>query len=168
MSSCDRRAALAALGLALLAPGCFRPMLAEGGAGAELRGRIALPRGDGRSHYYLRRRLESRLGTPRDPDLTLEVRMRMQERGLAIAPDDAITRVTLTAIADWRLLRRGVPEPVFAETALSESGYNATGSLYAAEVTRRDIERRLAEDVAEQISRSILARADAVPGPGAS
>ena len=41
-----------------------------------------------------------------------------------------------------------------------QSGYNATGSLYATRQVRRDIERRLARDLGERIARVILARAD--------
>ena len=168
MSWSDRRGVLAGLGAAALLPGCFRPMLAESEAAAALRGRIDLPDGRGRTSYHLRRRLESLLGTPRQPDHRLEVDLDFRERGLAISEDDSITRVTLTGTANWRLFRRGESGPVLAGREVSESGYNATGSLYAAQITRRDIERRLARDLAERVSRGILARADRVLERGAS
>lgn len=162
MSWSDRRGVLAGLAAMALLPGCFRPMLAETGGARGLRGRIDLPPVRGRTGYHLREQLESRLGAPRDPDLRLEVDYELRERGLAIAPGDAVTRITLTATAAWRLRARGREEPILADTVLSEAGYNATGSLYAAQSTRRDVERRLAEDVAERIARGILARADTV------
>jgi len=163
-----RRGVIAGLGAMLVLPGCLRPMLAEDGAAADLRGRVALPRIRGREGYLLRKQLERRLGEPKDPDYRLEVSLAFRERGLAISPNEAITRITLIATADWRLFRQGVAEPVLERQELSESGYNATGSLYAAEIARRDIERRLAEDLADRISRVVLARADMVLAGGAS
>lgn len=159
MSSSDRRAVLAGLGVLALG-GCFRPMLREDEAARSLRHRIALPQVDGRFGHYLVRSLEDRLGEPMDPDFRLEVATEIDERGLAIAQDDAVTRVSLLASASWSLWRRGVAEPVIVDVAVSQSGYSATGSLFATRVTRRDIEERLARDLGQRIARAILARAD--------
>ena len=156
------RRALLGLSLAGLAGGCFRPMLAERAPARALDGRIALPVMSGRTGYHLTRRLEDRLGTPRSPDYRLEVDLALRTRGLAIAQDRAITRRTVTATARWRLVRPGRDAPVLAGTELAESGYNETGALYATRVTARDIERRLAEEVAERIARTIQARAGTV------
>lgn len=156
-----RRALLAAL-VALPAAGCFRPMLAERGEARALDGRIALPRIDGRQGYYLTRRLEDRLGRPGRPDYRLAVRLDFRTRGLAITRKSAITRRTVTATAEWRLIPDGADEPVLQGRELAESGYNETGALYATTVTARDVERRLAEELAERIARSIQARAERV------
>lgn len=157
----SRRGALA-LGLAGLVSGCFRPMLAETGEAAALRGRIAMPNVRGRETYHLRRTLEERLGTPREPDYRLEVELAFRERGLAISQDASVTRRTIIATANWRLLRRGADAPVLSSREIAQAGYNETGALYATDVAARDIERRLSRDLAERISRDILARADTV------
>jgi len=165
MSSSDRRTLIAGAlsGGALMAlSGCFRPMLAESSDASRLRGRVALPGIAGRRGYQLTRQLERRLGRPQNPDHRLEVDLAFDDRGLAIAPDDAVTRITITATAAWRLYRRGETTPVLVAREVSEAGYNATGSLYAGEIARRDIEDRLARDLGERIARTVLARADTV------
>ena len=161
MWSSERRTLLA--GLAVLALGaCFRPMLREDAAARSLRHRIALPEVDGRFEHYLVRSLEDRLGTAADPEFRLEVATELTEQGLAVAQDNAVTRISLLAEAEWALWRRGVAEPVLNDTAVSQSGYSATGSLFATRITRRDIEERLARDLGERIARAIFARADEI------
>ena len=159
MWSSERRAVLAGLG-ALALGGCFRPMLREDSAARSLRHRVALPEIDGRFDYYLVRSLEDRLGEPVDPEFRLEVVTEFDERGLAIAQDDAVTRISLVAEAAWSLWRKGEAEPLVTDVAVSQSGYSATASLFATRMTRRDIEERLARDLGERIARSIFARAD--------
>ena len=158
MWSSERRALLAGLA-ALALGGCFRPMLREDSDARLLRHRIALPDIDGRFEYYLVRSLEDRLGEPDDPEFRLEVVTKFDERGLAIAQDDAVTRISLVAEASWSLWRRGVAEPLIRDVAISQSGYSATASLFATRMTRRDIEERLARDLGERIARAIFARA---------
>lgn len=135
-------------------------MLAETGAAAGLLGRIALPEADDRFSYYLNRTLAERLGTPRAPDFRLEVASRLERDRLAITEDDAVTRISLTAIADWALYRAEDTKPVISGQAVSDSGYNSTASLFATREVRRDVERRLARDLGERIALKILARAD--------
>lgn len=162
MSFSNRRAMLALLGASVLA-GCFRPMLREGSAARDLRNRISLPGVSGHFGYYLHQSLQERLGKPVDPEYRLEIRTNLQSQGLAIAKDDAITRHALTARAEWRLWRLGEDKPVLNGSAMSQSGYSATGSLFATRIARRDIEERLARDLGERVARSILARADEIP-----
>lgn len=159
----DRRMVLAGLG-AMALGGCFQPMLREESGARSLRHRVAFPQVDRRFDHYLVRSLEDRLGEPVDPDFRLEIATEIDRQGLAIAQDDAVTRISLVARADWRLWRNGIAEPVIQDVAISQSGYSATGSLFAARMTRRDIEERLARDLGERISRSILARAAELVG----
>ena len=163
--SWSRRALLTGA-LPLLAAGCFRPMLAEDSGTAELRGRIALPAVDGALGYHLVRRLEERLGRPADPEFRLTVAVATRDRGLAITQDNSVTRRRISATADWRLIRTGAAEPVLSGSEVTRSGYNATASLYATRTAARVAEERLAQDLAERISRSILARADSIAGAG--
>lgn len=162
MSSCDRRRVLALGtlgGLSLLLGGCFRPMLAEGGDAAALRGRIAFPPTRDRFGFYLQDSLEERLGKPETPDYRLEITTNFSESGLLVAQDNTITRLRLQAVSDFRLYRESETEPVLADRIITESGYDSTASLYASRTTRKDIERRLARDLGERIARRIQAQA---------
>lgn len=155
MSWC-RRSVLGLAALPLAA--CFRPMLAKDGAASALHGRVGLPAIDGRFGYYLVKSLEDRLGESSDPVWQLSVSTRIGERGFAVAQDNSVTRITLTATADWRLSRDG--KAVLADKVTTQSGYNATTSLFATRQARQDIERRLARDLGERIARTVLARAE--------
>lgn len=159
MSLSDRRLVLGGLfvgGFALT--GCLRPMLAKDGSAAALRHRIALPKVDDRFDYFLGKALADRLGSPRNPEYRLDVQTAVSEQGLAIAQDNSVTRVTLLAQASWSLWRDGSPGPVLSNSLEVQSGYSATTSLYATRQARLDIERRLARELGERISRSILAQ----------
>ena len=152
-----RAGALAAvLGLG----GCFRPMLAEDAPGRALRGLVALPELDSRFGYYLRQGLEDRLGAAEAPRWRLEIDAVLNEDDLAITPDSAITRKSLTARAEYRLVPVGGGAPVLEGSVMSQSGYNATGSLYATRAVARDTEERLARDLGLRIGRRVLAAAE--------
>ncbi|MEM6944248.1 MAG: hypothetical protein AAF565_10915 [Pseudomonadota bacterium] len=109
---------------------------------------------------------EDRLGKPSEPRYRLEVNTRIRERGLLVAQDNAVTRLQLNAIAVMRLFRSGSVEPVMEEVLVSEAGFDQTASLYASRTTRRDIEERLARDLAERISRRVLAAAGRLEATG--
>ena len=133
-------------------------MLAEGGASHGLRGKVTFPEIDGRFSYFLVESLEDRFGKPDGPTYELAIQSNVTERGLAVAQDNSVTRITLTATATWQLMLDG--KPVLSDKALSQSGYNATSSLFATRQIRLDIERRLARDLGERIARVVLARAE--------
>ena len=167
MSWLDRRRLLA---LTLMSPAavtlsaCFQPMLAEGEISRNLRGRIALPSIDGRFGYFLSRSLEDRLGEAESVDWVLSVDPHISRQGLAVAQDNSVTRVTLFARADWQLRKRSTGAVVLSDQAFSQSGYNATTSLFATRQTEQDIERRLARDIGERIARRIYANAKRLEG----
>ncbi|MEO1531322.1 MAG: hypothetical protein AAFU72_04055, partial [Pseudomonadota bacterium] len=79
MSSSEQRTRRSVLGLAALGlatpmlSGCFRPMLAEGSAANELRGRVALPTVGGRLGFVMNETFENRLGRPGQTTYRLEV-----------------------------------------------------------------------------------------------
>lgn len=161
----------AGLALAAAAPllaGCFRPMLAEGGAAGGLQGRVALPEPRDRFSYHLNRSLAERLGEPTVPDYRLELKTALERESLAITQDDAVTRISLTAVAEWALYRAGETAPVLSARTVTQSGYNSTASLFATREARRDIENRLARDLGERIARQILARAGEIAAPAGS
>lgn len=166
MSLSDRRrllrGLLAGAGLIGLLGGCFRPMLAENTKASSIRGRIALPDPDDRLGYHLYQSLEARLGRPGTTDFTLTVGVRTRSRGFAVAQDDSVTRISVRATASWALFADGKAQPVLKSRAVTESGYNATDSLFATRQAEIDVERRLARDLGERISRVILANAQAL------
>ncbi|MHA1528159.1 MAG: hypothetical protein ACTSVG_04000 [Alphaproteobacteria bacterium] len=144
--------------------GCFRPMLAADSPSAALIGRVRLPEFDDRFGFYLNDSLRDRLGRVATEDFRLEVETRIERRDLAIAQDNAVTRISLTAIASWALYPAGGSwpaqrAPVMQGRAVSQSGYNSTASLFATRAAKLDIERRLARDLGERIARSLLAKA---------
>ena len=161
MSWSDRRTFLGAGALVATVglTGCFRPMLAEDSSARTLRGLVALPEFDSRFGYYLRRALEDRLGAPQATRWRLEVDAVLNEDDLAITPDSAITRKSLTARADYRLVPVGGGAPLLEDSVISQSGYNATGSLYATRAIALETEERLARDLGLRIARRVLAAA---------
>lgn len=167
MSLSDRRKFLrcsATFGGTLVLAGCFRPMLAEDGDQAGLRGRIAMPKIDGRFGYFLSKSLEDRLGETTQAEWVLEVNSNITRRGLAVAQNNSVTRITLQANTNWVLRKRSTGAVVLSDTTTSQSGFNATASLFAARQTEQDVERRLARDIGERISRRIYAQAGALEG----
>ncbi|MCH8168138.1 MAG: hypothetical protein IIC03_09450 [Proteobacteria bacterium] len=171
----SRRRAVAQLGarlllgglLAGLAGGCLRPMLAADSPSSALIGRVRLPEFDDRFGFYLNASLRDRLGRAAAEDFRLEVETRIERADLAIAQDNAVTRISLTATADWALYPAGgaapAPRgPILQGRAVSQSGYNSTASLFATRAAKLDIERRLARDLGERIARSLLARAGGI------
>jgi LPS-assembly lipoprotein len=153
---------------ALAAGGCgFRPLYGEGSPAAALLGRIAvgsITRGTlpDRMGFHLRDALVRRLGVARDAGWRLDLRLGIEEAGLAITPDNATTRFSLTAVAAWDLIPAGSAAPVLSGEAESFSAYSATATVYATRIAARDAERRLAEDLAQRIVVQIAARADAL------
>jgi len=139
-------------------------MLAEGSPSEAMIGRVRLPEFDDRFGYYLNDSLRDRLGRPRSEDFRLEVKTRIERSNLAIARDNAVTRISLTAIADWALYSIEGTEPLFKDRSVSQSGYNSTASLFATRAAKQDIERRLARDLGERIARALLARAADLSG----
>ncbi|MFK7941720.1 MAG: hypothetical protein AB8B85_02220 [Paracoccaceae bacterium] len=154
--SWSRRSLIGLAALPLAA--CFRPMLAENSPSAGLRGQVGFPAIDGRFDYFMVQSLEDQLGKPASPVYELAITTAVTTKGIAVAQDNSVTRVTLTAIANWKLLRDG--KPILVDTARTQSGYNATSSLFATRQIKLDIERRLARDLGERIARVVLARAE--------
>lgn len=148
--------------LAGLTQGCFRPMLAEDTPSGALIGRIEYPDFNDRFGYHLNQSLRDRLGETEIADYRLEIRTDFRRDDLAISQDNAITRISLTAIATWELYRAGEPTPVLRDQVVSQSGYNSTASLFATREAKRDIERRLAVDLGERIARRVLAQAEQI------
>lgn len=168
-SPSSRRAVLMGLGSSLLIlPGCLKPMLAKDAGGSAIRTKVRFPDYQGRFGYFLDQSLRSRLGAPDQPQYRLEIQTQVSETGLAIAQDNSVTRITMSAQASWQLWPVGGAEgdPLLSDSMTVQSGYSATTSLFATRQTRLDIERRLAREVGQRIARTIQARADQVLSQG--
>jgi hypothetical protein len=75
-----------------------------------------------------------------------------------------VTRISLTATADWALYRIGEAAPIIKDRTVSQSSYNSTASMFATRETKLDVERRIARDLGERIARTIQARAGQLAG----
>ena len=139
-------------------------MLASDGPAAALRERIAFPEVRDRFGYFLDESLVARLGRSTSPEYRLDLSTTISERGIAVAQDNSVTRVTLVVNSDWSLRRLSDNQSVMESDVSLSSGYSATTSLFATRQTKRDVERRLARDLGERIARVILARASELPG----
>ncbi|MEM6661000.1 MAG: hypothetical protein AAF666_02375 [Pseudomonadota bacterium] len=138
-------------------------MLAEDGPSGRVIGRIAFPEVGDRFGYFLDQSLAARLGRPNDPKYRLDVISKTSQRGLAVAQDSSVTRITLIVDAGWTLRRLSDNAPVMSNDVRLQSGYSATTSLFATRQTKLDIERRLARELGERIARTVIARAAEVP-----
>ena len=161
MSSSDRRTLLAgvSVGFAALVSGCgFEPIHGEGGVASNLTGKVALGPVVGRIGYYMRQSLERSLGDagPSAP-FVLEVTTAVEEEGLAITRTNDVTRFNYRAEAAFALRDRATGKVMLKDKVESFSAYNATASVYATRVNRRDIERRVAIDLGDRIFRRLAA-----------
>ena len=106
---------------------------------------------------------ERGIGEGGTPVFRIDANVTLDERGLAITPDNATTRYNLTGRAHWSLVPTGKAAPVMSGVAESYTAYSATASVYATRVAQRDAEARLARALAERILTQIAARAGEVP-----
>jgi LPS-assembly lipoprotein len=159
-----RRSALSGA-LALALAGCgFRPLYGTGGGGAALQGGVALDGLSGRVGYHFRQAMRGRVGDAgAEPAWTLSVAIDLDEEGLAITPDDDITRISLTGTARWTLRDRAAGGEALAGVVRSTSAYNTTGTPFATRVAAEDAERRVAADLAERVFAQIAARVSRPP-----
>lgn len=165
MSWSDRRQFLCLLpAVAAMAACGFTPVYGPGTPVTQLRGRIQLPVFDTRLGFDMFERLEQRLGPTNNPLFSLHLETTVNEQGLAISQDNAITRYNLRAESSYGLIRMSDNTQVFAAIARAFTAYSATASVYATRVAARDAERRIAISLADQIATRIaVAAADFMP-----
>jgi LPS-assembly lipoprotein len=150
--------------LALGAAGCgFRPIHGGGGAAAGSDADVAadmaatrialIPE---RFGQYIRRALQQRLGHgpggPTDARWELLVGPSQSGEATGIQRDGAATRVRIIATANWTLLRLTPQETVANGFERVLDAYNIQGAqLFAADSSRDAMERRLAEQLADEV-----------------
>ncbi len=149
--------------LALGAAGCgFRPVYGPGGGAAAEDAAIArelaamrVPVIPERFGQLMRRRLEQRLTTASDPvpaKWELQVAPVVQADALGVLRTGEATRVRYIATANWSLVRLTPRETVANGFERAVDAYNIERSqFFAADSSREAAERRLADQLAEEV-----------------
>ena len=166
--SCFRRGLVAALALGL--PGCgfrplYAPITAADGSEGDLRDELAAVRiGDlyDRSGQLLRRDLQRRFEGSR-PGMAaryaLQVSVSYGSEVLGYRRDGAITRLRTTATGRWTLSTLAVPPVQIAASAIpyrTLDSFNIPDlQFFAADSARDAMERRLVEQLSEEIYRQV-------------
>ena len=163
MSSCSRRALLAALsGLALAGCG-FAPAYAPGGPAARLRGAVLVDAPTGRPGYLLTRHIEARLERGAPGRFGLSYTIEIEEDAVAISADNVITRYNILGDVAYALRDLDDSQVLLSGDVSSFVGYSASGSTVATQAARRDAEARLMRILADQILTRLTAEADRLP-----
>jgi len=158
-----RRRALLPLGLALLLPGCgFQPLYASGADGtpspaqADLAA-ITIGLIPERSGQLLRQALQDRfersgVGVAHRYDLSIAYAI--GQEGIGIQPDTSTTYMRVIGTASWTLRAQDPQHTSLGDgTARAFDGYNfINNQFFAAELEFETIQRRLADNLAEQIT----------------
>jgi len=158
-----RRAAL--FGAALALCGCgFAPVYAPGGNAEALHGQVSYTVPDTVEGYRILTRLEQRLGrASAEAAYRLDVALVTEELGAAITPEGAVTRFTITGVAEFTLIDRAAATALVSGRTDSFTGYSTTDSTVATENARDDAIARLATILGDQIVTQISARLAAAP-----
>jgi LPS-assembly lipoprotein len=154
MSLFNRRSAL------LLLPGLaactFAPAYAPGGPAANLQGAVRVDDPDTKAGFDLVERLEERLGRPSAPRYQLGYTITTKANGVAITPENAITRYHLTGTVDFTLKdQQGAV--VTSGRVESFTAYSATGSTVAGLAAEEDASLRLMRILADLVVSRLLA-----------
>ena len=141
MSSSDRRRLI--LGLAALAglSACgYRPVLAPGGPGAGIVGRVTVAAPGTRHEFALVEALEARRGRAADGAWVLEHDVRVETVRVAVTQENVTTRYNLVGAADYRLRDSASGKVAASGEVSSFISYSASGTVIATEAARRDAE----------------------------
>ena len=157
----------AVLGLLLLSGCGFRPLHGPRPEGAAAPGLETIRVGliTERNGQLLRRHLEERLGSrgPSRYDLRIGLGYGVDLQGFA--RDGTPSRVRVTATANWYLYDTGSPQRLVANgTERAFDAYNVPeNQFFSAETAREATERRLVEQLAEDLVRRLAVRFEAGP-----
>ena len=101
------------------------------------------------------RRLEDRLGTPREADLVLAAQIRIGETAVGFLSGGEISRFNVEGQVDWQLTD-STGTAVMTGRERGFTSYAATSTTVATTSARRDARRRLMVILADHIATSIL------------
>jgi LPS-assembly lipoprotein len=148
----SRRTVLAALAVSACG---FTPMYGDGAPASRMAGRVEVGVLEGAPGFALRERLTGRLGPAVAPTHRLEVALELTETGVALTQENFTTRFNVVGTADYRLVPLAGGPPVASGEVRAITGYSApaseTASAFASLAAGRDAEKRLANDLADQI-----------------
>ena len=151
MSSSDhRRLILSLAALAGLSACGYRPVLAPGGPGAGLIGRVALRDPASRYDFALVEALDARLGRAGDGAFRLDFSISVRSERVAVTQENVTTRYNLVAPVDYRLLAAEGGR-VASGSVTSFGSYSASGTVNATEAAQRDAEARLMRVLADSV-----------------
>jgi hypothetical protein len=156
----DRRIFLGGI-LAALSSCGFRPLYGESNAGADaLVGNIELQEATDPESFAYRERLRRRVGDAgTGATYHLQWLLRYEETGVAITRTSDVTRLQVTATAQYRLISLADGKPLQEGDVKTVGAYDATAEAYATRAAQRDERQQLAEELAELTVTRILAAA---------
>jgi LPS-assembly lipoprotein len=164
MSSCSRRALLAAL-LPLAACG-FRPALGTGGVAKGLQGQVGFDAPTDRRAFDLVQRLEERLGRTRAPVWRLSYEIVTDTTGLAITPQNATTRYQVDGTVRFKLTNVATGAVADEGRVQAFASYSAFGTQVSTAAQRDDAVARLMRMLADQLVTRLIAGVAAQGGAG--
>lgn len=157
MSSFDRRRFLIAF--AALSGCGFTPAYGPDGAAEDLRGVIRVDDPANLDEFALVSRLEERLGAPTSPRYALSVALFVREDGLAVTPEQEITRYNVVGQANWAVRPLGEDTIIANGVVDTFTSYDATGTNVATLAAEEDSRKRLMTALADQIVTRLIVTA---------
>jgi len=151
------RSAVAALGLLLLAGCGFSPLYGGGDRDAAVQESFAgirVDQADSRLSQHLRNQLIGVLsprGVAESPRYELNFDLARDVEGFAFREDRAVTRERVKLDAEITLVDLKKGEPVLQESASAWAAYDIVQSDFANVNSRRDAEKRAADQLSERI-----------------
>ncbi|MBI1494752.1 LPS assembly lipoprotein LptE [Halocynthiibacter styelae] len=143
--------------------GCgFTPALAPGDSGSALPGQIEIMAPDDRNSFDVTRRLEERLGQPRDVNWDLNYTLTTDEEGVGITPEQVTTRFNIHGQVHFTVTLSGTDQQVFSGQVRNSTSYAATGSTVSTLTAERDARQRLMFILADQLYTQLLLNSDQI------
>ncbi|KAA5596764.1 LPS assembly lipoprotein LptE [Blastochloris sulfoviridis] len=161
----NRRAVLAAIGLGLLAGGCFTPLYAErtpnGGVSAQL-ANVDVKTIEGRVGLQVRNALIFELGggagNPALAPYRLEVDLTENTQSMTVDPTTGRATVELITLnANFRLRDETEDKVVLRDRAFAQGSIDRGAQIYARDRAKRDAENRAAREIAARIRERLAA-----------
>jgi LPS-assembly lipoprotein len=154
MSSFNRRFLL--LALPALAACGFEPVYGTGGNAEGLRGSILVDEPTTRDSFDLVAQLEQRLGRAQAPTYGMTVKLKIEEKGLAISDTNNIERYNVLGNADYVVRDLGTNEEVYKGSVNTFTAYSASTQSVATLAAERDANTRLMKALADKITTDLL------------
>lgn len=138
--------------------GCgFQPAYAPGGGGEKLQNTVEAAEPLNKPAFDLVERLEERLGPPNLARYKLDYTITLNPVGVAISPENAITRYHLNGSIDWVMSDIASGAALTRGKVTNFTSYSATGSTVAGLAAEEDASLRLMRIMADQIISQLLA-----------